>query len=207
MRDNMYDIGSLFLFRGLTDDERTQVLSRLSEVVEFEKGDVIYDSSHFRRAIGVFLCGRGAAGDRNATKASFSEGDVFGAAALYGAGENYVSRITARSACRVLFIPEDTLTAVMADFPVCGINYVTFLSERIRYLNKKIAQYTESSASMRLYRLLCDRADAGGKVENANISSLAALLGMGRTSAYRALAELTENGSIQRDNKTITILR
>ena len=58
--------------------------------------------------------------------------------------------------------------------PVCAVNYVTFLSERIRFLNGKIAQYTGNSAAARLYRLLCDRADADGRVTvGADIASTA----------------------------------
>ena len=203
----MYDIRNLFLFRTLSDAETEALLHFPTENASFEKGDIIYDGAHFRRALGVFLVGKGYAGDGDAVKTVFSEGDVFGAAALFGAGEVYVSRIAAKTACRVLFLPEETLRAMMEASPVCAVNYVTFLSERIRFLNEKIAQYTGNSASARLYRLLCDRADADGCIENANLSALAGLSGMGRTSVYRALAELIENGSVTRENKNIYIRR
>lgn len=201
----MYDIRNLFLFQTLTDAQ-TEVLLRFpTETASFEKGAIIYDGAHFRRALGVFLVGKGFAGDGDAVKTVFSEGDVFGAAALFGAGEVYVSRIAAKTACRVLFLPEETLRAMMEASPVCAVNYVTFLSERIRFLNGKIAQYTANTAAARLYRLLCDRADADGRVVNPNMSVLAGLAGLGRTSVYRALAELEESGAVTRESKTIYI--
>ena len=203
----MYEIKNLFLFHGLSEEETDALLRLPTETTSFEKGDIIYDSTHFRRALGVFLCGKGYAGDGDAVKTVFSAGDMFGAAALFGAGDIYVSRIAAKTACKVLFLPEETLRRMMERSPVCAVNYVTFLSERIRFLNEKIAQYTGNSASARLYRLLCDRADADGCIENANLSALAGLSGMGRTSVYRALAELIENGSVTRENKNIYIRR
>ena len=204
----MYDIGNLFLFRGLTDAEKTDVgtfLAAHGEYAAFEKGNIIYDSVHFRRALGVFLSGKGTAGDGDAVRASFSAGDCFGAAAVFGAGEQYVSRITARSACSVLFIPEETLRTLMRDYPACAVNYVVFLSEKIRYLNEKIAQYTGNNAAARLYRLLCDQADTDGVIRNVNMSALAGLSGMGRTSVYRALAELTESGNVRRENRNLIV--
>ena len=201
----MVDIGELFLFEGLSDNEKERIIGSLCEVEAFERGETIYDPVHFRRSLGVFLSGKGYSGDENAVKASFTEGDVFGAAALFGAGETYVSRITAKTSCRVLFISEDDLRIIITNDPLCGINYIRFLSDRIRYLNRKIAQYTLPNADERLYRLLCDMADETGRVENVNMSFLAQLSGMGRTSLYRALSELEEKGLVEKENKTIYV--
>ncbi len=203
----MFPINDLFLLNGLRENERQQVCARLTETDDFERGEIIYDEAHFRNAIGVFLAGKGYAGDGSATKASFTEGDVFGAAALFGAGECYVSRIVAKTACRILFIPEESLRTIMEKYPVCAVNYITFLSQKIRYLNGKIAQYTADGASARLYRLLCDRADADGCVSAVNVSLLARLTGLGRTSIYRAMTELEANGLIERQNKNIFLRR
>ncbi len=203
----MFDLKDLFLFNGLTDEERETVVAGLGEAIVFKKGDTIYDDRHFRRALGVFLDGKGIAGNGDTTRAAFSAGDVFGAAALFGAEDRYVSRIVARTACTVLFIPEERLRNILKAHPVCAVNYVTFLSEKVRNLNRKIEQYTGGNAAARLFRLLCDKADENGRLENANMSALAHLSGLGRTSVYRAFAELEENGLVWRENKNILIKR
>ena len=203
----MIELGALFLFKGLPEGDKERILSSLSEICEFERGEIIYDSSHFRRALGVILSGRAYSGDENAAKASFSEGDVFGAAALFGAGKSYVSRITARTSCRVLFISEEELRILITEYPQCGVNYIGFLSDKIRYLNQKIAQFTSGSTEARLYRLLCDLANDSGRLENVNMSFLAKLSGMGRTSLYRALSALEEKGLVGKEDKTIYLRR
>ncbi len=203
----MYNIEELFLFNGLTCNQRKEIIGYFNDVYSFEKGNVIFDNTHFNSALGVFLSGKGYAGNGNTVKASFNEGDVFGAAALFGAGEEYVSRIVAKTSCKVLFIKEDTLRKIISEYPVCAVNYITFLSDKIRYLNEKIAQYTGDSASSRLYRLLCEKADENGIIDNVNMSLLASLSGMGRTSIYRAVSELEEKDIIKREDKKIYIRR
>lgn len=200
----MYDINEMFLFSGLGNDALKDATSNIKTSC-FERGEIIYDKTDFRRAIGVFLSGKGYAGDKNTHKAEFTPGDVFGAAALFGAGECYVSRITAARDSEVAFIYEDEILALMKKYPVCAVNYITFLSDKIRYLNRKIAQYTGPGAAARLYRLLCDEADDEGKIIDINMSALASLAGMGRTSVYRALDELIRDGSVEKSGKTLTI--
>lgn len=201
----MYDVQELFLFRGLSADERADVFSMLGKSICFKKGDIIYDEQRFERALGVFLSGRGFAGNGRAKKRSFSEGDVFGAAAVFGADDRYVSRVEAASACTVQLLPEGVLRQIFARYPICAVNYIAFLSDRVRYLNRKIAQYTESTAQAKLLRLLLDRADENGRVPGVNLSLFAELTGMGRTSVYRALAALEEDGSIRRDKRDIYV--
>ena len=203
----MYDINELFLFKYLDPAERREVIASLDDPVTFAKGNVIYDTADFRRAVGVFLCGRGAAREGKTVKATFTEGGVFGAAAVFGADEKYASTVVASSDCLVLFISEQTLRSLMEKYPVCAVNYVTFLSEKVRYLNRKIAQYTGDGAASRLYRLLQSAADEDGCIRSANMSLLAKQTGMGRTSVYRALAELEESGAIVKENKVITLRR
>lgn len=201
----MYDINELFLFRGLDPEERGDAIASLDGYVAFSKGEVIYNSGDFRRAVGVFLCGRGAACEGKTVKANFAEGGVFGAAALFGADKNYESTVVALSDCLVIFISEQTLRAIMEKYPVCAVNYITFLSEKVRYLNRKIAQYTGNGAASRLYRLLRFATDENGVVSDVNMSSLAKQSGMGRTSVYRALAELEKSGTIIKENKVIKV--
>lgn len=201
----MYDIKNLFLFENLTDADWRKIMYMLEAPVRFSRGDIIYGEDSFRRAIGVFISGKGAAYEGKALKTSFAGGGVFGAAAVFGAGDSYDGKIIAVSDCRVLFIDEKLLGEIIGTYPACAVNYIRFLSDKVRYLNSKIAEYTGDCSSSRLYRLLTDKADEDGRLKDVNVSALAKLAGMGRTSAYRALAELEEKKMLTRDGKTIII--
>ena len=134
---------------------------------------------------------------------------LFGAASLFQEEKGYVARIIALSPSKILFIPQDLLTDFMRrDFKMVE-NYLMFLSQRIRFLNKKIAAFTQSGAEGKLARYLLDVAVNQGKnsiLLPTSIQGIAKILNLGRASLYRALDTLSEMGFIVREGKTVRLL-
>jgi CRP-like cAMP-binding protein len=136
------------------------------------------------------------------------EGDVFGAAALFGTDEEYPSTIVAESDCRVMFIPQETVVRWMREVPMVAQNYVGFLSDRIRFLNRRLSTLTAGQADGKLWKYLLAHRDENGVVTvTGGMSELAERLDMGRSSLYRSLDSLTEMGKIRRERKKIYILK
>ncbi len=198
----MYDINNLFLFSSLADGESEKIVAALPPAVTFSRGEEIL-SPPGERALGVFLSGTGDAENGDVVKVLFGEGSVFGAASLFG-GDEPVSRIVARTECTVRFIPEETVRTLVLTRPECAENYVRFLSDKVRYLNRKIKEYTGNSSADCLLRYLRGNAK-DGRVYAANMAELARLTGMGRTSLYRALDELQRKGTALRDGSYIIL--
>lgn len=175
----------------------------------FGRHELICGPDTARHALGLVLEGRAqaVAADREQTVLSaFGPGDCFGAAALFGGG-GYVSCIRAETACRVLLLEEERLRRWFSTCPQMAVNYVTFLSGRVRFLNGKIAILAQDSARQRLYRWLRANCDGAGRLpEKLSMTRLAGTLSMGRTSLYRALEELEQAGLIVRSGKRIEVL-
>ena len=206
MDDHMTLLHDHFLFQGAEDllhEARTLPVSR------FSRGDTICDPATAERALGIVLEGRAEAvalTREKAVLAVFDPGDTFGAAALFGGG-GYVSRIRAMTACAVVLLPEDLLRQWFQRCPQMAVNYIGFLSGRVRFLNGKIAIFTQDSVQHRLYRwLLANRDEAGCLPEKFSMTKLAGTLSIGRTSLYRAMDELAEAGLIVRDGKRIEVI-
>lgn len=177
-------------------------------VCTFERGQIVCQPETAALALGIVLQGRAeaVADHRNqAVLAGFDPGGTFGAAALFG-GEGYVSRIRATTACAVLFLPEPLLRQWFSRWPRMAVNYIAFLSDRVRFLNEKIALFTEDSAQQRVYRWLCANCCGGCLPAGLSMTKLAAGLSMGRTSLYRALEELENAGLIVRNGKRIEVI-
>ena len=88
-------------------------------------------------------------------------------------------------------------------------NYLAFLSQRIRFLNKKIAGFTQSGAEGKLARYLLEVAASQGKdslLLPTSIQNIAKILNLGRASLYRALDTLSDLGYIVREGKTVRLL-
>lgn len=192
------------MFDGLSQQQRQQLCEMLPPPQAFEKGEVIYGTST-KRSVGVLLEGKAEciAHSGGVLMKVFYPGEVFGAACVFGA--DAASVITALTPCRVQDIPQDTLLAWFAQYPCVAINYVRFLSSKVQFLNRKIALLTMDSAQARLMEYLLAHADAHGCVQAGNMSRLAKTLGIGRTSLYRALDGLLQDGWITRREHQIFI--
>ena len=179
----------------------------LPESVVYEKGEMIYGRGQFQRALGVLLSGRAeAVAQERSSLTVFHAGDAFGAAALFG-GEEYVSSIVAATACRVQYIPEDVLQQLFLAYPQTALNYITFLSGKIRFLSGKIAAYASQGVEGRLYCWLRTNCDEAGRLPTGmTMTKLAKALNMGRTSLYRAMEELEKKGLLKRESGEVILL-
>lgn len=207
MDDHITLLRGHFLFRGA---EELAEEARQLPIETYRRGDTICDGTSPRRALGIVLEGRAeavASGHQQSVLTVFSVGGTFGAAALFGGG-GYVSHIRAVTGCKVLFLSESLLEEWFRRCPEMAVNYIAFLSGRVRFLNGKIAILTQDSAQHRLYRWLQANCGADGALpEKVSMTKLAATLAMGRTSLYRALEELESAGLIVRNGKRIEVVQ
>ncbi len=198
----------VFLFRGLSLDERNRLLAEAPPPERFEKGEIIYSAERFRRAVGVVLRGEVLVVRDAAVLNRLGAGAVFGAAALYGRETRYVTEVRAATATELLFFDEALLNVWMRrDFRIAE-NYIGFLSDRIRFLNGRIAAFTAGDAEGRVLVYLRQHSDENGLVTLPHgMSELSRMLDIGRTSLYRSLDTLAADGKIRREGKSIYILK
>lgn len=193
-------LASTYLFRNVPAAAEN---IELSEPVTFLKGETVYSEKQFRRSIGVVLSGMAKAvplgGD--GVLAYFCEGSVFGAAAVFGDDKEYISRIEAVKPCKMQFIEEERLSSIFEQYPQVAVNYISFLSSRIRFLNEKLSIMMREGAEGRLYAFLLKNGGYEGKM-----TGLADILCMGRTTLYRELDKLCAKKLIVREDGKIKVI-
>lgn len=205
MTDNQIMKG-LFLFQNVSP---LPDLTALPPPTVFAKGERIYAPDDHPKALGVILEGKAEAVSAQRDQAVlsvFEAGGVFGAASLFDGGA-YVSCVRAVSNCRVQFLPEALLQEWFLSVPQIALNYIAFLTDRVRFLNGKIAVYTCRGVTGKLYSWLNSHSDESGAVSKLSVTKLAATLNMGRTSLYRGLEELTEKHLIVREGGKVRVIR
>lgn len=172
----------------------------------FRAGEFIYSADSFEKSLGIIISGKVEVFGENENKRvrlnSLSQGDMFGAAALFGKGEGYVSTVVSKTASEVLFVSESKMKEIIVSDPAVSLAYIAFLSDRIRFLNKKISAFTAKSADAVAAALLTEESDSF----ELNISRLSKRLGIGRTSVYRSLELLEKSGAIRYSEGTIKVL-
>lgn len=199
----------LFLLEGLTPEELERCWQMAApQELTFEKGAIVYDADRAQGALALVMDGHLRVTIGRVVMNDLNPGDVFGAAALFGPPEPYPSIVSALTACRVVLLSQETVSRWMAAVPRVGENYVRFLSDRIRFLNRRLTTLTAGQADGRLWRYLMAHRDADGLVTvSGGMSALAERLDMGRSSLYRSLDALTDAGYIRREGKKIFIMK
>lgn len=204
---SVYD--NLFLLDGLSNTEKEKIISSFPAAVKFKKGDTIYSSFEFTRAIALVVSGKASAQTNNAHRVvmkKFLPGMCFGAAAVFG-GETFVSTVTADTDTEIQFITEDILISLFEKYPKTAINYITFLSDKIRFLNNKLSLLSCPSAESTVLKYLNSAADKDGYASlPESMTMLSKMLGLGRASLYRSLDSLEKNGHIIRENNKIKVI-
>lgn len=151
----------------------------------------------------VLVCGAGNGGALVLNK--LRAGDCFGVASLFGSR----CGITAVTACEksdLLLLSQKTVEELMqADFTFAR-NYICFLTDRIGFLNRKIAAFTAGSAEKKLAKYLLTLPAKNGEMTlPVSMVRLAKMLDLGRASLYRAFSFLEQSGQLTREGKAVRL--
>ncbi len=129
---------------------------------------------------------------------------VVGAASLFGGEYMYNTTVQAKKRCQILLLQQNLMNELVRENGDFAVNYIAFLSDKIRFLNKRIASFTSGSAMSRLAGYLLSREENG--TCSVSRTKLASELDIGRASLYRAIDTLAQSSAISTDGKSIIIL-
>ena len=195
-----------FLFSGLSEAEILEAIANLQPPITAHKGEELYRTG----LIGIILSGSAKVcrmGDTGSavTIRSMSAGEVFGVASVFGQWKQGKSSVIAKTECVCLYASEDELKSIFEKHPTVAVNYISFLSDRIRFLNRRIDAFSAGSAVQKLYEYLVSQAVDGVVALDFGLAELSRRLKMGRSSLYRSLEVLEQSGLVIRNKNTYTV--
>lgn len=189
-------------------EENLADISAVSELRKFVGGEDI--SVYTNGRLAVVVDGRANVmsrdGERNTLIRVLGKWDVFGVAGLFSRATE-VSRVIATVRTSVLFIPSNKILEAISKNSEFAKRYITFLENRIVFLNRRISAFTAGSCERRLATFLRSvSSEESFELSGIPFSSLARQLDMGRASFYRALETLEAEGAVLRGQKSIFVL-
>ena len=196
--------GNAMLRNAKAENIKKYVTDDSARIGRYRSGEIIYSPDSREKTVGIVLSGKVVAMSENALLTIIPESGIFGIANLYS-DDCYPSTITAKTASAVLLIEEGAFKRLLENDEELLRAYLSFMSNRIVYLNKKISALTAGSAEKKLAVFLADNQQDGVYILPASISSLADMISVGRASLYRAMDSLVDEGLIERDGKRIII--
>lgn len=195
------------LFSVLGEEELLSLI-RDSQTVDigYPAGESIYTDKSYKKALGAVITGslsvyRPGNGSRVLLN-RIPAGGVFGAASLFGAEGMYVTEIVAEKDSVIFFVPSEVISRLITENGEFALSYIGFLTDRIRFLNRRISELSAGCAERKFAKYLLER-DGDKPV---SMTELASFLGIGRASLYRIIDGFTENGIIEKNGRTIAVL-
>ncbi|MBQ7897076.1 MAG: Crp/Fnr family transcriptional regulator [Clostridia bacterium] len=177
-------------------------LSALPEIIVLSAGDTY----EIKRGLAVFVKGKAEIFKKDAFLKTVFEPTVIGLATLFDKTDAYISTLIAKSETTLLLFSEKNIEQLISESPEFSKRLIVLLSEKLRYLNRRIDFYTTSGAEGKLHTFLLSSAGEHGFVE-LPMTRLSEILDIGRASLYRALNSLEENGYIKKQGKKIFLIK
>lgn len=204
INDELNIVMSTFVFQGCDQALVRWALESDCFRQEYSRGDVVFSTGSFYRALGIVLSGRILVTKNRMPISRLSRGQVFGAAAMFNQLNSFATTLTCENDCQVVYFSQELLESMMRrDFRVAE-NYIRYQAGRIRFLTQKIDGLSASGAESKLARYLLDLGD--NSAQASSMSELAEMLGIGRASLYRAIDSLCGSHAIEKKGKKLLVL-
>ena len=192
-----------------TDPKTTEYAFENFELFRCKKGEKLFDAKTTSPAL--FLITKGSVSvyglhkDKPIILNTLKKGQIFGIASLFGE-KCGTTEVVAKESCSYAVLSEENVEHLLKNDIFFTKNYISILSEKIRFLNKKISFFTSGSAERKLANYILSQHWENNTLKlGVSLSRLASILDIGRASLYRALDLFEENGLITRENNVIKI--
>ena len=213
MSDSIYNfLLNTFLFSDFSIEELKEALSpEKIEIKSFERNDVIYSTDCFERKLGFVydgecvVCSHGNQKDPTSLN-TLSKYQSFGIITVFSGYEQFPTTVYAKKKTTVVFLNQSTVNDLVLKNGSVSVNIIKFLSNKVLFLNDKIATFSSSDVEQKLLSYLKNLVKKENKYQfEFNKAQVANAIGVGRASLYRAMSALAEQGIIEVENKKIII--
>ncbi len=198
-----------FLFKGLDKSKAEVLIKTLRDppLTFFDKNQTVFPSSAGRDYMGFIVSGQCTVlSEKDGTPVilnTLGESAPFGVLNLFGDNEQFPTKIVAKKKSTVLFLSKAQIRELFDLSSEVSMNFILFLSDRIRFLNGKISEFVKNTATQKLAKYILDVYPVE-KPFSLNCKATSEKLGIGRTSLYRALNDLLLARAIEKiENKFI----
>ena len=195
------------IFKDANEKILTSVLNTYGKSVSYSKNDIIFSKDNYSPVICIIIKGEARVSKGDTVISHLKDGEIFGAAFLYNQSYEFENTVTALTPLKVVIIEKSGIDELIKCDNSISFNYISYLSERIGFLNGKIEGYTKPSAEEKLMLYLQKNADMNnGKCEiSVSMTELSRVLHISRASLYRVIENLEQQGKIYRDGKKIYV--
>ena len=198
------------LLDGLSAPEKEQAYAAaMPRVLSYTAGECVVSAGEYFGVLGIVTHGElsviRSGEHRPVIHKRLAPPDVFGVSSLFGKECPFPTTVRADCESTVLLLDEASVERMLAAVPRVARNYIALLTEKIRFLNRRLDTLAGRSAEERVAAFLLTRVGRDGAL-GITKSALASTLGLGRASLYRILDGMQAAGIVRPHRDRIEIL-
>ena len=215
MKKNMELMGQIDLMKSITPQEIESYLFEGScKITQYKKNNIVHFVGEVCSKLEIILSGKVVIerideSGNLMTIAEFLGGDVLGGNLMFSKNPYYPMTVTAKEATLILEINKDRLFRLFSDNHEFLSSYLEYVSDHTVILGDRIKHYVNRTIRESIISYLNFEA----KKQNSSIiklsmtkKALAERIGVQRTSLSRELAKMREDGLIEFNSVSITLL-
>ena len=181
---------------------------------QYSKGVTLHSVNDTCQALDIVISGNIVAyslsiNGSSTTMFEFNKGSIIGANLLFGDSNNYPFNIYCLTDCQIIHINTNAVLEFLHDYNF-ALHYIKSISRNSQNINKKIAIFSEKA----LRKKVMDYFMQQTIIQKSSVimlpiskKQLADYLGVQRPSLFRELKKLKEEGIIEINNRTISVIR
>lgn len=180
------------------------------EIRKFEKNEIVFSPETHQRKIGFIVKGECEVLRLRCDQAPLPLKNLppyasFGILSILSEDE-YPTEIKAIKSTTVLFIKGEEMLSIIEKYPKVAMNVISFLAQRVTFLNRKMATFSEKSTAQKLASYLLMKYNQLGSEFSISRTKISAEISVGRASLYRDMEALEKENLIKSDQKKIIII-
>ena len=215
MKKNMELMGQIDLMKSITPQEiESYLIEGSCKITQYKKNNIVHFVGEVCSKLEIILSGKVVIerideSGNLMTIAEFLGGDVLGGNLMFSKNPYYPMTVTAKEATPILEINKDRLFRLFSDNHEFLSSYLEYVSDHTVILGDRIKHYVNRTIRESIISYLNFEA----KKQNSSIiklsmtkKALAERIGVQRTSLSRELAKMREDGLIEFNSVSITLL-
>lgn len=215
MKKNMELMGQIDLMKSITPQEiESYLIEGSCKITQYKKNNIVHFVGEVCSKLEIILSGKVVIerideSGNLMTIAEFLGGDVLGGNLMFSKNPYYPMTVTAKEATLILEINKDRLFRLFSDNHEFLSSYLEYVSDHTVILGDRIKHYVNRTIRESIISYLNFEA----KKQNSSIiklsmtkKALAERIGVQRTSLSRELAKMREDGLIEFNSVSISLL-
>ncbi len=203
---------SIFIFKGMDTERIKKLCSNITlEEKKYNRADIIFSPDGFDKKIGFITSGECLVSKPSSSGAPvplnvLKKYDSFGVSTIFSNKESFPTQVSAKTSSSVLFISESDVLKLIRQDPEVSLNILKFMSDRINFLNDRVAAFSGGSVEEKLANYILELSRKHKSLEfEFNKKKSSEAINCGRASLYRAIEHFVLEGYITLVGKKIYI--